>query len=212
MPRPYVVGVTGPIACGKSTVMKLLAEHGAVTIDADLVYRDLIKPGMPLLLAIAERFGPGILTVDGALDRRSLGRIVFSDPAALADLDRITHPAISDEIERRLQDLDATLVAIEAVKLSQAGVGRLCDETWLVTCDRDAQLSRLMARNGFSNEEAARRIEAQLAYEPSRFDRVIRNTADKAALSMRVKEALAGRPRSLGRTSGHRDEPPPKHY
>lgn len=186
MPRPYVIGVTGPIACGKSTVMKLLAEHGAVTIDADLVYRDLVKPGLPLTRALAARFGNEILTADGELDRRALGRIVFSDPDALADLDRITHPAISDEIERRVNELSVPLVAIEAVKLSQAGVGRLCDETWLVTCDGSVQLPRLMTRNGLSAEEAKRRIAAQIAYEPGNFSRVLQNDSNLETLSETV--------------------------
>jgi dephospho-CoA kinase len=194
MPRPYVIGITGPIACGKSTVMKLLAERGAVTIDADLVYRDLVKPGMPLLAALVERFGPGILTTGGELDRRALGGIVFSDAAALADLDRITHPAISDEIERRVDCLDAPLVAIEAVKLSQAGVGRLCDETWLVTCDREVQLPRLMERNGISGEEAGKRIGSQIKYESERFDRVIENNAGPDTLAVAINRFLAELP------------------
>lgn len=204
MPRPYVIGITGPIACGKSTVMKLLAERGAVTIDADLVYRDLVKPGMPLLAAIVDRFGSEILTVNGELDRRTLGRIVFADPAALADLDRITHPAISDEIERRVHGLEVPLVAIEAVKLSQAGVGRLCDETWLVICDRSDQLSRLMARNRLSVDEGRRRIDSQITYDSSKFDRVISNTGDRNALLTSVTHALAELPRSFEQASGHR--------
>jgi dephospho-CoA kinase len=191
MSRPYVIGVTGPIACGKSTVMRLLAERGAVTIDADLVYRDLVKPGMPLLATLVARFGPDILTDGGELDRRALGGIVFSDTDALADLDRITHPAISDEIEERVRKIDAPLVAIEAVKLSQAGVGRLCDETWLVTCDREVQLPRLMKRNGISEEEATRRIGSQIAYDEARFTRVLENSADPETLASAVNQFLA---------------------
>jgi dephospho-CoA kinase len=151
-----------------------------------------------------------VLAANGELDRRALGKIVFSDPVALADLDRITHPAISDEIERRVQRLEAPLVAIEAVKLSQAGVGRLCDETWLITCDRDVQLARLRERNGLSVEEGIRRIDAQISYDPSRFHRVIQNTGDKTALSMQVTEALAEPLGSFEQASGYRAWPFPK--
>ncbi|MGH2548251.1 MAG: dephospho-CoA kinase [Thermomicrobiales bacterium] len=190
-PRTYVIGVTGPIACGKSSVMKLLAERGAVTIDADLVYRDLVKPGMPLLQTLAVQFGPEVLLPDGGLDRHALGRIVFSDPTALAALDRITHPAISDEIERRVQGIESPLVAIEAVKLSQAGVGRLCDETWLVICDPSVQLPRLIDRNNISTEEARRRIEAQIGYDAAAFSRTITNDDDLERLREKVTQVLA---------------------
>jgi dephospho-CoA kinase len=189
--RRRIIGVTGPIACGKSSVMAALAEHGAVTIDADLVYRDLIKPGMPLTGALAERFGAGILTEDGEINRRSLGAIVFSDPAALAALDHLTHPAIVTEIERRIALLDAPLIAIEAVKLSQGGVGRICDETWLVRCDPAVQAERLMRRNGISREEAERRIAAQASYDPANYTRVIDNSGDLTALRRRIADFLA---------------------
>jgi dephospho-CoA kinase len=189
--RRRIIGVTGPIACGKSSVMAALAEHGAVTIDADLVYRDLIKPGMPLTGALAERFGAGILTEDGEINRRSLGAIVFSDPAALAALDHLTHPAIVTEIERRIALLDAPLIAIEAVKLSQGGVGRICDETWLVRCDPAVQAERLMRRNGISREEAERRIAAQASYDPANYTRVIDNSGDLTALRRRIADLLA---------------------
>jgi dephospho-CoA kinase len=189
--RRRIIGVTGPIACGKSSVMAALAEHGAVTIDADLVYRDLIKPGMPLTGALAERFGAGILTEDGEINRRALGAIVFSDPAALAALDHLTHPAIVTEIERRIALLDAPLIAIEAVKLSQGGIGRICDETWLVRCDPAVQAERLMRRNGISREEAERRIAAQASYDPANYTRVIDNSGDLTALRRRIADLLA---------------------
>jgi dephospho-CoA kinase len=174
--------------------MKMLAERGAVTIDADLVYRDLVKPGMPLLQTLADQFGPGVLSPDGGLDRHALGRIVFSDPSALAALDRITHPAISDEIERRVQEIESPLIAIEAVKLSQAGVGRLCDETWLVICDPTVQLPRLIDRNHISEEEARRRIEAQVSYDGSDFSRILVNDGSESALEVIVNRAFAQLP------------------
>jgi dephospho-CoA kinase len=185
-----IIGVTGPIACGKSSVMAALADHGAVTIDADLVYRDLIKPAQPLTRTLAGRFGAGILTEDGEINRRALGTIVFSDPAALADLDRLTHPAIVAEIERRIETIDAPLIAIEAVKLSQGGVGRICDETWLVLCDHSLQIERLMQRNGIPREDAERRIAAQTRYDHGAYTRVIENNCDRCALDRAVITAL----------------------
>ncbi len=189
-PRPFVIGITGPIACGKSAVMRLLAEQGAETIDADLVYRDLVQAGQPLLARLAERFGPEILDDGGGLNRRALGAIVFADPVALADLDRLTHPAISEEIARRVRESSASRIAIEAVKLSDSGIRPLCDEVWLVTCDPNVEERRLIERNAISTEEARRRIAAQPEFAEGRFTRVIRNDRDVSALSAIVIQAL----------------------
>src|SRR5581483_2467034 len=99
---PYVIGVTGNIAAGKSSVMARLAERGVSVIDADAVYHALIAPGMPLNRAVRQRFGDAVARPDGTIDRRALGRIVFADPAALAALDALTHPAIEAELRRRI--------------------------------------------------------------------------------------------------------------
>jgi len=188
--RPFVIGVTGPIASGKSAVTRRLAEHGAVVLDADLVYRDLVKPGLPLTARIAERFGPGVLTDAGELDRKALGAIVFADPDALAALYRLTHPAIIAEIGERLDAIDAPLAVIEAVKLSR-GTGKYCDETWLVQIDPERQLERLMARNQLDRPEAERRIAAQMTYDPAAYTRVLRNDGSLSDLHTLVDSALA---------------------
>ncbi len=202
MTQPFVIGVTGPIASGKSAVTKRLAEHGAVVLDADLVYRDLVQPGMALTSQLAERFGAGILADDGGLNRRALGAIVFSDQQALADLDRLTHPAIIAEIGRRLETIDASLTVIEAVKLSR-GTAKYCDETWLVTVDPERQLERLMARNGIDRADAERRIASQMDYDPDTYTRVIPNNESLNALRERVDAALAlARPACASRTDG----------
>ena len=202
MTRTFVIGVTGPIASGKSAVTKRLAEHGAVVLDADLVYRDLVQPGMALTSQLAERFGAGILADDGGLNRRALGAIVFSDQQALADLDRLTHPAIIAEIGRRLETIDASLTVIEAVKLSR-GTAKYCDETWLVTVDPERQLERLMARNGIDRADAERRIASQMDYDPDTYTRVIPNNESLNALRERVDAALAlARPACASRTDG----------
>ncbi|MCC6704984.1 MAG: dephospho-CoA kinase [Thermomicrobiales bacterium] len=190
MSRPFVIGVTGPIASGKSAVTRRLADHGAVVLDADLVYRDLVKPGLPLTARIAERFGPGVLTDAGELDRKALGAIVFADPEALADLDRLTHPAIIAEIGARLEAIDAPLAVIEAVKLSR-GTGKYCDETWLVQVDPARQLERLMTRNGLSRADAERRIAAQMTYDPAGYTRVLCNDGSLSDLAALVDTTLA---------------------
>lgn len=195
-PRPYVIGVTGNIASGKSAVMAVLRELGAVTIDADAVYADLVRPGGMLLGAIADRFGEQALAADGTLDRRALGAIVFADPAAMAALDRITHPAVVAEVARRVARSSAQVVAIDAVKLVESGMVGLCDALWVVTCDRDVQRSRLMARNGITRDEAERRIAAQppLAFKLEVADAVIDNSGDISTLTAAVRDAWATRP------------------
>jgi dephospho-CoA kinase len=103
-----VVGLTGGIGSGKSTVSALLAAKGGVVVDADAVVRDLQRPGTPVFEAMVERFGPGIVDSDGSLDRAAVAEIVFDDPEALADLNAIVHPAVGAEIVRRMDELSST--------------------------------------------------------------------------------------------------------
>ena len=174
----FVLGITGNIASGKSTVVRRLEEHGAIGIDADLVYRELVGPGRPLLKRLADHFGDVIISPDGSLDRPALGNIVFNDPAKLAELDRLTHPAVIDEIDRRVAAIPTGVVVIDAVKLIESGHADHCDAVWVVTIDTDVQMTRLMERNTLSPEEARRRIEAQRPIGPKleRADRVIDNS------------------------------------
>jgi len=189
--RPFVVGVTGRIACGKSTVLRALAELGAATFDADAVYHDLIAPGAPLWRSLRDRFGAGIVDADGAIDRRALGEIVFADPGALADLDRLTHPAVIAELRRRIAATDAAVVAVDAVKLVESGFDRDCDEVWVVVCPPEQQIARLMARNRLSLEEAERRVAAQpsAARMLARADLVINNGGSPERTAQQVRQA-----------------------
>jgi dephospho-CoA kinase len=144
-----VIGLTGPIGCGKSTVAGWLRELGARVIDADVVTREVTPAGSPELAAVVEAFGPEVLAPDGSLDRAALGRVVFADPAALARLEAIIHPAVRPRILRRLtaaRHAAAPAVVIEAIKLVEGGLAALCDEVWLVTCDPAEQRARLAAR------------------------------------------------------------------
>ena len=202
--RPYVVGLTGNIACGKSTVLAQLAGYGAEVIDADRVVHELQRPGGPVWAAIGEAFGAGVLAPDGTLDRRALAAIVFADPAALARLEALTHPAVREWIEARVAASRAPVVVIDAIKLLESGLADGCDELWVVTCPPEQQLARLMARNGFAEAEARRRIAAQppQAEKVARADLVLANDETLEELRARVAAAWAALPIHSGVTSG----------
>lgn len=159
--RAVRIGLTGPIGCGKSTVAGWLAERGAVVIDADDVARAVTAPGEAAHDAVLARFGDAVRGPDGALDRAALARIVFADPASLAELERLVHPAVRERILAELVTADAAgapAVVVEAIKLVEGGLAALCDEVWLVTCDSAAQRARLAAR-----AMAAADMEARIA-------------------------------------------------
>ena len=161
--RTVRIGLTGPIGCGKSTVARWLATHGAVVVDADDVARDVTAPGQAAHDAVLARFGDSVRGTDGNLDRAALARIVFGDPAQLAALEAIVHPAVRPAILGAIDAADAAAapaVVIEAIKLVEGGLAELCDEVWLVTCEDRAQRERLLAR-GSDAQDADRRIAAQ---------------------------------------------------
>jgi dephospho-CoA kinase len=161
--RTVRIGLTGPIGCGKSTVAGWLATRGAVVVDADEVARAVTAPGQPAHDAVLARFGDPVRGADGTLDRAALARIVFADPAALRNLEAIVHPAVRPAIVAEIAAAEAAAapaVVIEAIKLVEGGLGELCDEVWLVTCDARVQRERLLAR-GADAEDADRRIDAQ---------------------------------------------------
>ncbi len=194
--RTVRIGITGPIGCGKSTVAGWLAARGAVTIDADAVARDVVEPGEPALALVLARFGEAVRAPDGSLDRAALGRIVFADPAALADLEAIVHPAVRPRILAAIAEAEAArapAVVIEAIKLVEGGLAALCDETWLVTCARGEQRARLAGR-GVARDDAARRIAAQTDMTERlapMVTRVLDTSGDPAAAEARAAEAYA---------------------
>jgi len=157
-----LIGMTGPIGCGKSTVAGWLAEAGVVVIDADVVAREVTEPGS-VLDQIVATFGQSVRRPDGSLDRAALAAIVFADPERLQALEAIVHPAVRPRILSAVtaaRERAAPAVAIEAIKLVEGGLAELCDEVWLVTCDPKAQQERLRDRGG-RPDDAARRIAAQ---------------------------------------------------
>lgn len=166
----YLIGLTGNIGCGKSTVVALLAERGAQVLDADQVTREVMAVGQPAYQQIVATFGPGILqTPDGPIDRPALGRIVFGDVPKLRQLESIVHPATRTAILAWLAERDAeaarqqrrTPTVIDAIRLIEGGYPALCDAVWVVICDEQVQLRRLIEQRGMSETDARQRIAAQ---------------------------------------------------
>jgi dephospho-CoA kinase len=194
--RTLKIGITGPIGCGKSTILGWLAARGALVIDADQVARDVTAPGSPVVAEIVEAFGPGVAAAGGALDRSALGAIVFNDSDQLRRLEAIIHPIVRRQIletMREAEDAGVPIIAIEAIRLVEAGYPALLDEVWLVTCDPAAQRERLAAR-GVRPADVSSRIAAQTTLA----DRVrpvatrsIDTSGTLAATRTKVEQALA---------------------
>ena len=163
-----VIGLTGGIGSGKSTVAKMLAEKGAVVVDADRLAREVVAPGQPAFEKIVETFGRGVLRPDGTLDRKALGEIVFRDPEARRRLEAITHPRIAERAQQELEaarSRGAPVAVYEAALLVEKGLGDAFDGLVVVTTDPKTQVDRILARDGLSREEALARIAAQLPLE-----------------------------------------------
>lgn len=158
----YLLGLTGGIASGKSTIASRLAEHGAVVVDADQVARDVVAPGTPGLAAVVDAFGAQVLRADGSLDRRALGAIVFSDPERLASLNSIVHPRVRAETARLIegQPVDA-IVVYDVPLLVEANVDHPFDLVVVAQASPSVRIDRLVTRRGFSVEEAEKRVRAQ---------------------------------------------------
>lgn len=183
------IALTGGIASGKSAVADLLAERGAVIIDADVLARAVVEPGTPGLAAIVERFGAAVLAADGSLDRPALGRIIFADPDARADLEAITHPAIRARARALRAAAPEGSVVIDVIPLLvEAGLADGFDTVIVVDADEDTQLSRLRARNGLDAEEARQRLDAQAprGQRLAAADLVVENHGDLADLRREV--------------------------
>lgn len=157
----FLIGLTGGIASGKSTVAKLLAAHGAETIDADQVARDVVLPGTAGLDAVVAEFGEGVLTGDGELDRTSLGKIVFSDPQKRIKLETILHPLIKIRTSELISESSREIVVYAVPLLVEANVDYPFDFIVTVEAGEDNQLERLVRSRGLSAEEAKERISSQ---------------------------------------------------
>ena len=153
-----ILGITGGSGCGKTTLLKQVQALGGLVLDCDEIYHRLLREDEELLRAIEARF-PGTVS-EGTLQRKKLGQLVFSDPQALKDLNRITHTAVKREVLRLLEE-KPKLAAIDAIALFEGGLGELCDVTVAVTAPREDRVKRLMAREGIPREYAEKRLNAQ---------------------------------------------------
>jgi dephospho-CoA kinase len=163
-----IIGLTGGIASGKSSVAALLERLGAAVVDADLLAREVVQPGENALEQIAAAFGAQVLESDGSLNRAALAEIVFGDPGARRTLEGITHPAIRARADQKLARLRAEgvqTVFYVAPLLIEAGNSHRVDEIWVVYLDRESQLARLMARDSLGREAALQRIASQMPME-----------------------------------------------
>src|SRR5919199_883837 len=188
---PYIIGLTGNIACGKSQVAAILQELAAELIDADRVAHELLEPDTAEYARIVERFGREILQPSGAIDRRRLGAIVFADADALRDLERILHPGVRPRIRARFAAAQRPVVVVEAIKLLEVGLYLETDAVWVVTADRETQIERLLASRGLTRGEAETRVDAQppQSEKVARADVVIDNSGDLAQTREQVVAA-----------------------
>ena len=188
------IGLTGGIASGKSTVSRMIRDKGVCVIDADAIGRRLSEPGGSLYRAFAERFPSSFFHADGTMDRRKIGGLVFAHPEEKAWIDHVSHPLIQAEAEREARvakDGGAAVVVYDVPLLFEAGWDARVDETWLVYVSPAVQLMRLMARDGYSEEEARARIAAQMALDEKRAlaDVILDNSGTMEDLAAQVNMA-----------------------
>lgn len=185
-----VVGLTGGIGSGKSTVSAGLAERGAVVIDADRITRELQQPGEPVFEAMVARFGPGVVAPDGTLDRQAVADLVFPDPEALADLNAIVHPAVGARLAERLAEEAETdhVVILDVPLLVESGRD---DMAGIIVVDLDPEIAvrRLVEQRGFPEADARARISRQVGREErlAKADFVIDNGGDRDALERQIE-------------------------
>lgn len=153
-----IIGITGGTGCGKTTLLNAVRQRGGMVLDCDAIYHQLLQSNREMLSAISDRF-PGVIE-GGQLNRKKLGAIVFADPNALLDLNRITHAAVKQEVLRQLEE-KPPLAAIDAIGLFEGGLAELCDVTVAVTAPVEDRVARLMKRDGITEEYARSRIAAQ---------------------------------------------------
>ncbi len=188
--RPLILGITGNIGTGKSTVARMLGELGAELIEADQVAHTVMRPGTPVNAHVVRAFGPQVARPDGEIDRKRLAAIVFADPSALAQLEAIVHPATVEAINRRIAAACAEVVVVEASKLIEAGLADSCHTVWVTTCREDQQIDRAADR-GMTRDEAERRFRSQSPQDQKtdRADVVIDNSGSLARTRAQVRAA-----------------------
>jgi dephospho-CoA kinase len=200
--RIPVIGLTGGIASGKTTVSQQLATLGAHIIDADAVGHAVITPQGEAYPEVVAAFGTEILDEDGTISRKKLGAIVFAHPERRAELNGISHPRMAERMAREIEALrlrkkgpQPPAIVLDAAILFEAGWDALCDEVWTVEAPAELAIARLVERNGLSREEAQARLDAQLsnAERAGRARHVIRNDGSREALAAQVQRLWAER-------------------
>lgn len=191
---PRIIGLTGNIACGKTAVGHMLLDLGAEKyIDADAVVHRLYQSGQPIALQVAAAFGPTVIATDGSVDRKALGAIVFHNPEAMRQLESIVHPAVHRALVDELATVSPSGIAIlDAVKLLEGGSAAFCQSKWLVICQEEQELQRLIARNALSEEEGWARIRAQppIANKLALVDEIIDNSGSLEETKRQVAAAF----------------------
>jgi dephospho-CoA kinase len=190
-----IIGLTGGIACGKTTVSRLLAGRGARIIDADIIAREVVRPGEDAWSLIIKRFGQGIVLGNEEIDRVKLGGIVFSNEQARLDLNAIVHPAVRRRMKQLAEEAQAEgvpLIVLDIPLLYESKLEHMTEQVVVVYCKEDVQLERLMQRNGFTREEALRRIQAQMPLEEKikRADYTINNNGTLTDTERQVDELI----------------------
>ena len=198
MTQLKIIGLTGGIASGKSTVAQFLSEKGYCVIEADKMGHKILEPGQKAYLQVIQQFGDVIVNNDKSINRVALGQIVFSDSKKLEQLNQITHPLIADLILNEVASLEGTclggVIFLEAALLIEAEWHKICQQVWVVMLDRETALDRLQNRNGLSRSEALARFESQMNPEDrlKYADVVLQNDGDVERLTPQVNSALEG--------------------
>ncbi|HEY9640160.1 MAG TPA: dephospho-CoA kinase [Coleofasciculaceae cyanobacterium] len=191
-----IIGITGGVGMGKSTVSHYLADtYHLPVLDADLYAREAVEPGSPVLLNIAERYGTGLLLPDGSLDRRRLGEIIFNDPGERNWLEQQIHPYVRDRLLDDLHLSDQPTVVVVIPLLFEAQMAELVTEIWVVRSSLEQQQQRIRERDRLSPEQIQARINSQMAIaqKVSQADVVLENSTTLEALYQQVDAAIGGR-------------------
>ena len=192
------IGLTGGIASGKSSVGHWLAQQGLPVLDADQFAREALAPGRPATTSVMQRYGAGVQAEGGAaVDRAALGRIVFQDPAERRWLEQLVHPIVRERFDQELSlHAKAPAVVLMIPLLFEAGLESLCSEIWLVDCDEQQQLARMMQRDGLDAMQARARLDAQwpLARKRPLADRLINNRGTVEELEQQLNRYAQARP------------------
>ena len=196
MKKPYIIGLTGGIGCGKSTVARMLEKRGYPVIDADLLGHRVLEPSHPGFNEVLQAFGKGILDQEGRISRPKLGLMVFQDPKKLEKLNSISHPHIARMIEEEslklAQEKASRIVFLEAALLIETNWQETCQKVWVIDSKEENVLKRLALRNGLSREEAQQRISSQISSGErlEHADLVLENNGAESELEEKLKEAL----------------------